>query len=77
MSRLTLHGVTYDGTHGERIVSVEDRNGTPIEAGDYVRHYREGSTYKVKGFSQTPFDRVRLEGNFSCAAEHLIKVNHL
>lgn len=57
---MKLNGTTYEGSHGERIVSVEGRNGTAIHVGDVVDVLDLGSVTRAKviGFRHTPNDRV-------------------
>lgn len=57
---MKLNGTTYDGAYGERIVSVEGRNGAAIHVGDVVDVLDLGSVTRAKviGFRHTPNDRV-------------------
>lgn len=57
---MKLNGTTYDGAYGERIVSVEGRNGAAIHVGDVVDVLDLGSACRARvvGFRHTYNDRV-------------------
>lgn len=55
---ISLNGVRYSGEHGERIESVEDSKGFPVQHGDYV--FVDGNRYAVEGFRLTMQDRFVL-----------------